>query len=137
MKKVTQTVPLVTHVYQTPSNKQSNERHLINRKILHQQVILSCKRSEWWRKRRKFKLTWLEQFRKSVYRSFTETLLQIESTDDWSKKKNELEKRKKRKPDKKGILFATEKVAYITAMTILHLILHSTVHIYDFHIFIT
>ena len=34
-------------------------------------------------------------------------------------------------------LFATAKVAYITAMIILHLILHSTVHIYDFHIFIT
>ena len=29
------------------------------------------------------------------------------------------------------------KVAYITAMIILHLILHSAVHIYDFHIFIT
>ena len=32
-----------------------------------------------------------------------------------------------------GILFATAKVAYTTAMFILHLILH-TVHIYDFHI---
>ena len=36
-----------------------------------------------------------------------------------------------------GFLFATAKVAYITAMIILHLILHSAVHIYDFHIFIT
>ena len=30
-----------------------------------------------------------------------------------------------------------EKKAYITAMIILHLILHSAVHIYDFHIFKT
>ena len=29
------------------------------------------------------------------------------------------------------------KVAYITAMIILHLIIHSAVHIYDFHILIT
>ena len=36
-----------------------------------------------------------------------------------------------------GFLFATAKVAYITAMIILHLILHSAVHIYDFHIFKT
>ena len=35
-----------------------------------------------------------------------------------------------------AFLFATAKVAYITAMIILHLILHSAVHIYDFHIFI-
>ena len=34
-------------------------------------------------------------------------------------------------------LFATAKVAYITAMIILHLILHSAVQIYDFHIFKT
>ena len=34
-------------------------------------------------------------------------------------------------------LFATGKVAYITAMIILHLILHSAVHIYGFHIFKT
>ena len=34
-------------------------------------------------------------------------------------------------------LFATAKVAYMTAMIILHLILHSAVHIYDSHIFIT
>ena len=33
-----------------------------------------------------------------------------------------------------GFLCATAKVAYITAMIILHLILHSAVHIYDFHI---
>ena len=33
--------------------------------------------------------------------------------------------------------FATTKVAKMTSMIILHLILHSTVHIYDFHIFIT
>ena len=32
-----------------------------------------------------------------------------------------------------GFLFATAKVAYTTAVIILHLILHSTVHIYDFH----
>ena len=36
-----------------------------------------------------------------------------------------------------GFLFATAKVVYITAMIILHLILHSAVHIYDFHIFKT
>ena len=36
-----------------------------------------------------------------------------------------------------GFLFATAKVAYITAMIILHLILHSAVHIHDFHICIT
>ena len=36
-----------------------------------------------------------------------------------------------------GFLFATAKVAYITAMIILHLILHSAVQIYDFHIFKT
>ena len=35
-----------------------------------------------------------------------------------------------------GFLFATAKVAYVTAMIILHLILHHTVHTYDFHIFI-
>ena len=35
-----------------------------------------------------------------------------------------------------GFLFATAKVAYLTAMIILHVILHSTFHIYDFHIFI-
>ena len=29
------------------------------------------------------------------------------------------------------------KVPYKTAMIILHLILHSTVHLYDFHIFVT
>ena len=34
-------------------------------------------------------------------------------------------------------LFATAKVTYITTMTFLHIILHSAVHIYDFHIFIT
>ena len=34
-----------------------------------------------------------------------------------------------------GFLFATSKVAYITVMSILHLILHSAVHIYDVHIF--
>ena len=34
-------------------------------------------------------------------------------------------------------LFTTAKVAYITAMITLHLILHSAVHIYDFHIFST
>ena len=48
----------------------------------------------------------------------------------------------KRKPEKLqtiffffflGFLFATAKVAYIK-MIILHLILHSAVHIYDFHI---
>ena len=33
--------------------------------------------------------------------------------------------------------FATAEVAYITAMIFIHIILHSTVHIYDFHIFIT
>ena len=32
-------------------------------------------------------------------------------------------------------LFATAKVAYITAMIFLKIILHSAVHIYDFHIF--
>ena len=36
-----------------------------------------------------------------------------------------------------GFLFTTGKVAYITAMIILHLILHCAVHIYDFHIFKT
>ena len=36
-----------------------------------------------------------------------------------------------------GFLFASAKVAYITAMIIVHLILHSAVHIYDFHIFKT
>ena len=36
-----------------------------------------------------------------------------------------------------GFLFATAKVAYITAMIVLHLILPSAVYIYDFHIFIT
>ena len=36
-----------------------------------------------------------------------------------------------------GFLFAAAKVAYITAMIILHLILHSAVYIYDFYIFIT
>ena len=35
-----------------------------------------------------------------------------------------------------GILFATAKVAYITAMIILHLILHSSVHIHDLHNYI-
>ena len=39
----------------------------------------------------------------------------------------------KRKPEK----IQACKVAYITAMIILHLILHSAVHIYDFHIFKT
>ena len=34
-------------------------------------------------------------------------------------------------------LFATAKIAYITAMIFLHIILHSAVHIYDFHIFMT
>ena len=33
-------------------------------------------------------------------------------------------------------LFATAEVAYITAMIFIHIILHSAVHIYDFHIFI-
>ena len=36
-----------------------------------------------------------------------------------------------------SFLSATAKVAYITAMIILHLILHSAVHIYAFHIFTT
>ena len=36
-----------------------------------------------------------------------------------------------------GFLFATAKVAYITARIILQIILHSALHIYDFHIFIT
>ena len=36
-----------------------------------------------------------------------------------------------------GLLFATAKVAYITTMIILHLILHSAFQIYDFHIFKT
>ena len=36
-----------------------------------------------------------------------------------------------------GFLSATAKVAYVTAMIILHLILHSAVHIYAFHIFTT
>ena len=35
-----------------------------------------------------------------------------------------------------GFLFATSKVAYITAMIIFRIILHSAVHINDFHIFI-
>ena len=35
-----------------------------------------------------------------------------------------------------GFLFATAKVAYITAMIFLQIILHSAVHIQDFHIFI-
>ena len=34
-----------------------------------------------------------------------------------------------------GFLFATAKVAYITAMIFLHITFHSEVHIYDFHIF--
>ena len=38
---------------------------------------------------------------------------------------------------KKSVGFAIAKGAYITAMIILHLILHSAVDIYDFHIFIT
>ena len=33
-----------------------------------------------------------------------------------------------------GFLFATAKVAYITAMILIHIILHSAVDIYDFHI---
>ena len=36
-----------------------------------------------------------------------------------------------------GFLFVTAKVASITAMIYLHVILHPAVHIYDFHIFIT
>ena len=36
-----------------------------------------------------------------------------------------------------GFLFATAKVAYVTAMLILHLILHSASSHNDFHIFIT
>ena len=36
-----------------------------------------------------------------------------------------------------GFLFTTAKVAYITAMIILYLILHSAVRTYDFHIFLT
>ena len=36
-----------------------------------------------------------------------------------------------------GFLFATAKVAYITAIIVLRIILHSAVHIYDFHKFIT
>ena len=39
----------------------------------------------------------------------------------------------KRKPEK----IQACKLAYITAMIILHLILHSAVHRYDFHIFKT
>ena len=35
-----------------------------------------------------------------------------------------------------GFLFASAKVAYVTAMIILHLILHSAVHIYNYMIFI-
>ena len=48
----------------------------------------------------------------------------------------------KRKPENffqiffSGFLFATAKVASITAMIIFHLILHPAVHIYDFHAFI-
>ena len=48
------------------------------------------------------------------------------------------EDHRKRKPE--GFLFATTKVAYVTAMiliNILHIILQSAVHIYNFHIFIT
>ena len=36
-----------------------------------------------------------------------------------------------------GFPFATAKVASITAMIYFHLILHPTVYIYDFHIFLT
>ena len=36
-----------------------------------------------------------------------------------------------------GFLFATAKIAYITAMIFIHMILHSAVHIYVIHIFIT
>ena len=36
-----------------------------------------------------------------------------------------------------SLFFATAKVACITAMIFLHIILHSAVHIYDFHIVIT
>ena len=36
-----------------------------------------------------------------------------------------------------GFLFATAKVAYSTAMIFIHIIIHSAVHKYDFHIFIT
>ena len=36
-----------------------------------------------------------------------------------------------------GFLFATAKVAYSTAMIFILIILHSAVHKYDFHIFIT
>ena len=38
---------------------------------------------------------------------------------------------------KKFFLFATSKVVSLTAMIYFHIILHPTVHIYDFHIFIT
>ena len=36
-----------------------------------------------------------------------------------------------------GFLFAASEVAYITAMIFIDIILHSAVHMYDFHIFIT
>ena len=36
-----------------------------------------------------------------------------------------------------GFLFATAKVAYVTAMISPHTILHSAVHIYDFQILLT
>ena len=36
-----------------------------------------------------------------------------------------------------GFLFATAKVAPITAMIYFHIILHSAVHMYEFHIFIS
>ena len=36
-----------------------------------------------------------------------------------------------------GFLFATAIVVYITAMIFIRIILHSTGHLYDFHIFIT
>ena len=35
-----------------------------------------------------------------------------------------------------GFLLATAKVVYVTEMIFIHIILHSAVHIYDFHILI-
>ena len=59
------------------------------------------------------------------------------STDDYLKEDHRSYIRNFCSCKKKAFfLFATAKVAYITAMIFLQIILYSAVHIYDFHIFI-
>ena len=59
------------------------------------------------------------------------------STDDYLKEDHRSYIRNFCSCKKKAFfLFATAKVAYITAMIFLQIILYSGVHIYDFHIFI-